>query len=338
MERIFVRDIGNLNENQIVKLKLEISKRVLNEIENKKKWKLLNKERNSCIFVVQPHNTFWQFINAFSNIPFIRGNELVIIEVDFDIKYEYLKIKFLCEDWKENKFYKYNLFRKLPGYHDFIWISIKNIRFKRILKELDSLTNNIVNQSIEQLKEYKFEKNERAIQKLKKQLKFPKGSFELLQKLEGSRYLIESSYIGNLVKLNSYYISCFESCREIKDELFDGNFLEVDQEEFDFKVDLLPIQIEHINFLENSIKILVESIINDNRVTFFSIYNEFERAGFFISAGERKIISSIEASTEVIEEHLKISSELVSKLGQIDERLKYSNYLQLVHIYISSRM
>ena len=76
---------------------------------------------------------------------------------------------------------------------------------------------------------------------------------------------------------------------------------------------------------------MISYLIDKNLVSFYKIYNEYEKLGFFIGAGEKVIINTLQETNALISKEINLSAKLIQKLSSIESKIDYSNFLSTIN-------
>jgi hypothetical protein len=173
----------------------------------------------------------------------------------------------------------------------------------------------------------------------------------LLKKHQQKIIEIDRTYIQNFIKVSNYLTKKKENLQVIFVKLKDSK----NQSQIDEFVDILNHEIYTYNvILLNSLH-LINSLVEDDMITFYEIYERFDKLNMFTSNWENqvtekleqvnvnlnvlmkelrevgnRIVSSIENLSFITEES---NRKLTSKMSEIDSTLQVGNLLNLIQTY-----
>ncbi len=173
----------------------------------------------------------------------------------------------------------------------------------------------------------------------------------LLKKHQQKIIEIDRTYIQNFIKVSNYLTKKKENLQVIFVKLKDSK----NQSQIDEFVEILNHEIYTYNvILLNSLH-LINSLVEDDMITFYEIYERFDKLSMFTSNWENqvtekleqvnvnlidlmkelrevgnRIVSSIENLSFITEESTR---NLTSKMNEIDSTLQVGNLLNLIQTY-----
>jgi hypothetical protein len=173
----------------------------------------------------------------------------------------------------------------------------------------------------------------------------------LLKKHQQKIIEIDRTYIQNFIKVSNYLTKKKENLQKIFERLKESK----NQSQFDEFIEILNHELYTYNvILFNSLH-LINSLVEYDMITFYEIYERFDKLNMFTSNWENqvtekleqvnvnlidlmkelrevgnRIVSSIENLSFVTEESTR---QLTSKMSEIDSTLQVGNLLNLIQTY-----
>jgi hypothetical protein len=173
----------------------------------------------------------------------------------------------------------------------------------------------------------------------------------LLKKHQQKIIEIDRTYIQNFIKVSNYLTKKKENLQVIFERLKESK----NQSQIDEFIEILNHEIYTYNvILLNSLH-LINSLVDDDMITFYEIYERFDKLNMFTSNWENqvtekleqvnvnlivlmkelrevgnRIVSSIENLSFITEESTR---KLTSKMSEIDSTLQVGNLLNLIQTY-----
>ena len=297
-------------------------------ISNQSNWKLIESNINNFKFIVNPHSLIKQFMTFMSSAPWLSGNELVNVTFNINTISKEIELKIISEDAK-------NSFDKLIGFNHRKF-SILNLFVKRkaYSKNIEFVFTNLCEITQEVIDKYESERQNENIELINNfrnkipSLTHNKYLSQLLNKVNGN---IESKIISHMVILINHYNESVSKYDSIKLKIESSSFYKEEQSEIDYTIKIIPIYNKYIQFVEFSLKTMISYLEEKNLVAFYQIYNEYEKLGFFITAGEKVIIKTLQETNELISVQINLSVQLIQKLSIIESKIDYSNFLNTIN-------
>ena len=295
---------------------------------NQSNWKSIESNLNNHKFIINPHSKLKQFITFMSSAPWFSGNELVDLTIHLNSKSKNIELKIISEDSK-------NSFDKLIGFNyrqlNILSLFVKRKTYANNIEYVFMILFKIAEEAINFYEVKRQNENLELINKFIKDTPalIPNKSLdELLNKVDGN---IESKIISQMLILINNYDDCVSKYHNITLKLGSSNFHKEEQLEIDHIIKVIPIYYNYIQFLEFSIKTMISYLIDKNLVSFYKIYNEYEKLGFFIGAGEKVIINTLQETNALISKEINLSAKLIQKLSSIESKIDYSNFLSTIN-------
>jgi hypothetical protein len=279
----------------------------------------------------------------------------ILKSFDFFIKIEdgdlFSSINYLYQDSKINLFDFENV--------------IKETSFNLIDKETQELIFNINNLIIDffitgykSLNEFKSKSKVKVLDELDQdnngQLDFIEGGDDylpLLKKHQSKIIEIDRTYIQQFIKVSNYLTQKKQNLQVIFERLKDS----VNQSQLDELGEILKQEIHTYNIILLNSLHMINSLVEDDMITFYEIYEKFDKLNMFTSNWENqvtekldevnlnlvelmkelrdvgdRIVGSIDNLSYITEESTR---QLSSKMEEIDSTLKVGNLINVIQTY-----
>jgi hypothetical protein len=279
----------------------------------------------------------------------------ILKSFDFFIKIEdgdlFSSINYLYQDSKINLFDFEN--------------EIKETSFNLIDKETQELIFNINNLILDffitgykSLNEFKSKSKVKVLDELDKdnngQLDFIEGGDDylpLLKKHQSKIIEIDRTYIQQFIKVSNYLTQKKQNLQVIFERLKDS----VNQSQLDELGEILKQEIHTYNIILLNSLHMINSLVEDDLITFYDIYEKFDKLNMFTSNWENqvtekldevnlnlvelmkelrdvgdRIVGSIDNLSYITEESTR---QLSSKMEEIDSTLKVGNLINVIQTY-----
>lgn len=163
---------------------------------------------------------------------------------------------------------------------------------------------------------------------------------EIKSSLVSNQNLFSDDHIQKILKVLEFYETNLMNYKSVYEKIKDDNFVNQYQTEIDETLELLPFMYNSVLVIESYISEMINSLVQNDKVTYFSIYNVFEENGVFLSKGEKIMI---ENSNKLLDQLNKLNSSMntliyltltvSSKLNSINSKLMINNLLTGVNAY-----
>ena len=186
------------------------------------------------------------------------------------------------------------------------------------------------------------------------QLDFIEGGDDyltLLKKHQSKIVEIDRTYIQQFIKVSNYLTQKKQNLQVIFERLKDS----VNQSQLDELGEILKQEIHTYNIILLNSLHMINSLVEDDMITFYDIYEKFDKLNMFTSnwenqvtekldevnlnlvelmkelrdVGER-IVGSIDNLSYITEESTR---QLTSKMEEIDSTLKVGNFINVIQTY-----
>ena len=279
----------------------------------------------------------------------------ILKSFDFFLKIEdgdlFSSINYLCQDSKINLFDFEN--------------EIRETSFNFLDKETQELIFNINNLIIDfivnghkSLNEFKSKSKGKVLDELDQdnngQLDFIEGGDDylpLLKKHQSKIIEIDRTYIQQFIKVSNYLTQKKQNLQVIFERLKDS----VNQSQLDELGEILKQEIHTYNIILLNSLHMINSLVEDDMITFYDIYEKFDKLNMFTSNWENqvtekldevnlnlvelmkelrdvgdRIVGSIDNLSYITEESTR---QLTSKMEEIDSTLKVGNLINVIQTY-----
>ena len=164
-----------------------------------------------------------------------------------------------------------------------------------------------------------YDKNGNEVKKIPKIIETQKDFFELLKNKQSTIIKIDRNYIHQFIKISNYLVS--------KSNTLQSVFERIKSEENKRELDHLLSELEDLTnnynlLLLHSVNMVV-SLTTDDMITFYSIYEAFDKTTIFQSNWEKEIGNKLEGIEKGIENVMKSIGKLENNLIQEISNLSY---------------
>jgi hypothetical protein len=324
MEEVKSFNISEYKGNEYIELENLIDSQFSELIKNQTQWKIVEVKDKSYNFINNPHSLFKQLLNSLLNIPWLEGNELVTVSFKTDKENRKVALRLKSEDMT-------NTFDKIIGvnhrrFNIFgFWFQRK--KNSRNITDVYSKFSDLAEVIIKAYEKERQNKNIELINSTLNSIPVLVVNKNLSLMLKNVQTNFDHKIISNIVTLISHYNESVNYFQSIFSKLTSQDFHKEEQHDIDFTLKLLPIYVKKIELFENSILNMINCLEENDLTSFYQIYNEFEKLGFFISAGEKTIINSIKNTNQLITEQINLSITVAEKLSKIQSQFNYLNFL-----------
>lgn len=224
-------------------------------------------------------------------------------------------------------------------------------------KKLDVQISELFKEVYEGVNEFKNERNNVLVDLDKDnngQLDFIEGGgdFSTLLKQHQSKIIeIDRSYIQQFIKISNYLTHKKQNLQVIFERLKDS----INQSQLDELGEILKQEIHTYNIILLNSLHMINSLVEDDMITFYDIYEKFDKLNMFTSNWENqvtekldevnlnlvelmkelrdvgnRIVGSIDNLSYITEESTR---QLTSKMEEIDSTLKVGNLINVIQTY-----
>jgi hypothetical protein len=320
-----ISDYRGSEFNQIERL---INTKCKDFISNQSNWKLIESKNNNYKFIVDPHSFLKQLMASLLSLPWLRGNDLVDLTFKIDVKRKSIELTIISEDANNSidSVLGYN-HRKISLLHYFA-------KKKTYSNNIELVFNIICQITTEVIDKYEIERqnnNVITISNLKNNLPILVLNSSLNDFLKKVSSHIEPIIVSHMVTLIRHYEESVQVYESINFKLDSKNFFKEEQSEINHIIKIIPIYYSYIQFVEFSIINMLSHISDKNFVAFYQVYNEFEKLGFFISAGEKFLFETLQETNALLSDQINLTAQLIQRLASVESKLDYANFLNTMN-------
>lgn len=163
---------------------------------------------------------------------------------------------------------------------------------------------------------------------------------DIKSSLISNQNLFSDDHIQKILKVLEFYETNLMNYKSVYDKIKDDNFVNQYQREIDETLELLPFMYNSVLVIESYISEMINSLIKNDKVTYFSIYNVFEENGVFLSKGEKimientnKLLDQLNKLNSSMNTLISLTLTISEKLSSINRNLKINNLLTGINTY-----
>jgi len=215
-----------------------------------------------------------------------------------------------------------------------------NKNVKELTTNVQNTVSNIVYESVREFESLRVQKNTDIKNEILQRIKNLEFKEEIRSSFISNQNLFSDDHIQKILKVIGFYDENLGNYNNIFDKFQETDFVSKFQSEIDQTLELLPFMYNSVLIIEQYLSEMISSLINGDKVTYFSIYNVFEENGVFLTKGEKIII---ENTNKIVEQLNKLNTSmdlLISltltiseKLSSINTKLRINNLLTGINTY-----
>ena len=215
-----------------------------------------------------------------------------------------------------------------------------NKNVKELTTNVQNTVSNIVYESVREFESIRVQKNTDIKNQILQRITNLEFKEEIRSSFISNQNLFSDDHIQKILKVIGFYDDNLGNYNNIFDKFQEKDFVSKFQSEIDQTLELLPFMYNSVLIIEQYLSEMINSLINGDKVTYFSIYNVFEENGVFLTKGEKIII---ENTNKIVEQLNKLNSSmdlLISltltiseKLTSINTKLSINNLLTGINTY-----
>lgn len=340
------KDHGNVDE-----LLKQIHSTLLNELKNEDNWELKHEifipmEKIILNFVLNKPKSILGKVNR------LVGGDTNLLrkkpELDVDIELTYIlgshELKKVVEITEGG-----GMLQKMNHSLDFSRGITKMVtgyskKVDNTNSEIHDKISKIIDKTLDVFEKERVVTNQKGLEKIKEGIKPIEFKSEIRTELTKNQNLFSDEHIPKLLKIIDYYSTNLENYMSMYNLLHTDDFVHESQYEVEKTMDMIPIMYNSLKVIEGYVFEMIQSQINGDKITYFTMYNIFEDLGLFLSKGEKlmiensnKMIDEIgkvnDSINNLIETTIKVGNKISGQLEQVNKKLDLNNFLTGINTY-----
>jgi hypothetical protein len=215
-----------------------------------------------------------------------------------------------------------------------------NKNVKELTTNVQNTISNIVNESVLEFESTRVQKNTNIKNQILQKITNLEFKEEIQSLFITNQNLFSDDHIQKILKVIGFYDDNLGNYNNIFNKFQENEFVSKFQSEIDQTLELLPFMYNSVLIIEQYLSEMISSLINGDKVTYFSIYNVFEENGVFLTKGEKiiidntnKIVDQLNKLNSSMDVLISLTLTISEKLSSVNRKLSINNLLTGINTY-----
>lgn len=184
-----------------------------------------------------------------------------------------------------------------------------NGKVSSLIQDIQFIISDIVLKSIDEFERNRVMINTQSTNEVTNSIKPLELNVDIKSSLINNQNTFAEEHIPKLLKVISFYEDNLRNYSKLFLMIKDDQFVHKNQQEVNQTLQMIPFMYQSVLIIEKYLVEMINTYIEGDKITYFTIYNIFEEEGLFISKGEKVIIENME---NMVNEINKVNSSIES--------------------------
>lgn len=241
-----------------------------------------------------------------------------------------------------------NVLKKFSRSTDIISPLTKMISFNdkvdSLVQDIQFVISNIVLKSIEEFERNRVVLNTQNTNEILNDINPLELNIQIKSNLINNQKIFTDEHIPKLLKLIGFYEDNLRNYSKLYLMIKEEQFVHKNQNEVNQTLQMIPFMYQSVQIIERYLVEMINSYVEGDKITYFTIYNVFEEEGLFLSKGEKVMIENMEKMINEINKvnssiellilvTISIGEKISNQLSSINNKLMLNNILTGINTF-----
>ena len=219
-----------------------------------------------------------------------------------------------------------------------------NDKVGSLVQDIQFVISGIVLKSIEEFERNRVTLNTQNTNELLNSIKQLELNVDIKSNLINNQKTFTDEHIPKLLKVISFYEDNLRNYSNLFSMIKEDQFVHKNQEEVNQTLQMIPFMYQSVLIIEKYLVEMINTYIEGDKITYFTIYNIFEEEGLFLSKGEKVMIENMEKMINEINKvnssieslitlTISIGEKISNQLSSINNKLMLNNILTGINTF-----